>query len=84
VRNFSFTVPQQPWSYAGHYLNMMWRVAVVVEAIPFGLSDMLTDNPSRDEPIVVAPRRAATLPTVPPRASVPPDVTPSRRAKKRG
>jgi hypothetical protein len=77
VRNFTLTAPQQPWSYAGHYINTMWRVLIVVVVIPLGPPDIFSDDPSEDEPIVVAPRRAAKLPTVPPRASVPPDVTPT-------
>jgi hypothetical protein len=84
VRDFTLTVPQQPWSYAGHYINIMWMVRVVVVAIPLDVSDFLTVEPTRDEPIVVAPRRATTLSMPPPSVSVPPDVTPTRRAKKRG
>jgi hypothetical protein len=97
VRNFTLTVPQQPWSYTGRYINIRWRVLVVVVAKPLDVSEMFNVDPSAEAPIVVAPRRAAMLPTVS-RASVPPDVVPpdvvppdvvppdvrrSRRAKKR-
>lgn len=78
VREFALTVPQQPWSYTGHYINVWWRVLVLLDAVPVDLSDMLAAEPSRDELIVVAPRRAATMPPVPPRTHVPPDATPSR------
>jgi len=67
VQPFTLAVPRQPWSYAGHHINIIWQVRVVVD-IP------LASDISSEEPIVVAPRRADTLPTVPPRGYVPPDV----------
>jgi hypothetical protein len=67
VRRFTLTVPQQPWSYAGHYINIIWQVRVIVD-IPFA------PDISSEEPIVVAPRRAGRGPTVPPPSYVPPDI----------
>jgi hypothetical protein len=65
-QSFTLTVPQMPWSYDGKYIDIIWQVRVVVD-IPHGFD-------SRAEaPIVVAPRRAGTLPAVPPRINVPPD-----------
>lgn len=28
---FHFTLPQEPWSYAGYYINIIWEVEVVVD-----------------------------------------------------
>jgi hypothetical protein len=67
VQSFTLPVPQQPWSYAGHYIHIIWRVLVVVD-IPFS-RDIRTEAP-----IAVAPRRTGRLPKVPPRVTVPPDV----------
>src|SRR5215204_6129059 len=33
--SFSFRLPDHPWSYAGHYINIIWEVTVTV-AVPFG------------------------------------------------
>jgi hypothetical protein len=51
VQSFALTVPDAPWSYAGHYVNIVWRVLIVVD-IRFGR------DIRHDEPIVVAPQRA--------------------------
>lgn len=48
--SFSFTLPDQPWSYAGHYINIIWEVTATV-AVPFGRDIKQT------EPIVVSARR---------------------------
>ena len=50
THGFELTLPDQPWSYAGHYINIIWEVTVTV-AIPFAR------DVKRTEPIVVVPRR---------------------------
>jgi hypothetical protein len=65
-QSFTLTVPQMPWTYAGNYIDIIWRVLVVVD-IP------LAFDIKAEAPIVAAPRRAGRLPPVPPRTSVPPD-----------
>jgi hypothetical protein len=67
VQCFTLTVPRQPWTYAGHYIDIIWQVRVIVD-IPFAL------DISNEESIVVAPLRAGRGPTVPPPSYVPPDV----------
>lgn len=67
VQRFTLTVPRQPWTYAGHYINIVWEVRVIVD-IPFA-----TDI-SSEESLIVAPRRAGSRPTVAPPGYVPPDV----------
>jgi hypothetical protein len=51
IRDFTLSVPNDPWSYAGHYVNIIWEVIVVAD-IP------LARDVIRKEPIVVAPHRA--------------------------
>lgn len=51
IRDFTLSVPNDPWSYAGHYVNIIWEIIVVAD-IPFA-RDVI-----RKEPIVVAPHRA--------------------------
>lgn len=29
--SFNFTLPDAPWSYAGHYINIIWEVVVEVD-----------------------------------------------------
>jgi hypothetical protein len=50
AQSFSLTLPPLPWSYAGHYINIIWQVLVVVD-IPFAR------DIRREEAIIVAPRR---------------------------
>lgn len=52
IRDFTISVPKAPWSYAGHYINIIWEVIVVV-CIPFAL-DVI-----RKEQVIVAPKRAS-------------------------
>ena len=52
THSFVLTLPGQPWSYAGHYINIVWEVTATM-AIPF------TRDIKRTEPIVVVPRRLA-------------------------
>lgn len=65
VRNFTLSVPQQPWSYTGELINIIWQVVVVVD-IPHAF------DIHAEETIVVAPRRLAR-PTTTQRTYVPPD-----------
>ena len=67
VQSFTLTVPQQPWSYTGHYIDIIWQVSVVVD-IRVGLDITV------EEPIVVAPRRVGWVSAEPPPSYVPPDV----------
>jgi hypothetical protein len=48
--SFAVALPHEPWSYAGHYINIIWEITVVI-AIPFA-ADI-----KHAEQIVVAPRR---------------------------
>lgn len=50
IQEFNLTVPSVPWSYAGHYINVIWEVIVVVDR-PFA-RDVI-----RKEAVVVAPRQ---------------------------
>ncbi len=72
VQSFTLTVPQMPWTYAGDYINIIWRVLVVVDI-------RLAFDIRAEAPIVAAPRRAGRLPPVPPRTNVPPDALPDGR-----
>lgn len=29
--DFSFTLPRGPWSYAGHYINIIWQILVTID-----------------------------------------------------
>jgi hypothetical protein len=29
--DFAFTLPQEPWSFAGHYINIVWSVNVKID-----------------------------------------------------
>jgi hypothetical protein len=52
IRDFNLTLPKDPWSYAGHYINVIWEVIVVLD-ISFA-RDVI-----RKEQIVVVPQRAS-------------------------
>lgn len=28
---FSFTLPQEPWSYTGHYINIIWAISIEID-----------------------------------------------------
>ena len=47
---FALDLPREPWSFAGHYVSIVWDVRVIVD-IPLG-----TDLEAI-QPIIVAPRR---------------------------
>ena len=46
--SFRFTLPNGPWSYAGHYVNIIWEVDV---SIDLALARDLRDQ----QPFVLAP-----------------------------
>jgi hypothetical protein len=47
---FAYDLPRQPWSFAGHYVTIVWDVRVIVD-IPLG-SDL-----QAVQPFILAPRR---------------------------
>jgi hypothetical protein len=49
-RSFNFNAPREPWSYAGHYINIVWEVKVTID-IP------LATDVNQSLPFVVTPRR---------------------------
>lgn len=49
-RSFSFNTPREPWSYAGHYISIVWEVKVTID-IP------LATDVNQSLPFVLAPRR---------------------------
>jgi hypothetical protein len=49
--DFNFGLPREPWSYAGHYVSIIWEIAVVVD-IP------LATDINAQQPFILAPRRA--------------------------
>jgi hypothetical protein len=50
VGRFAFDLPDGPWSFAGHYINIIWEVLLVVD-IPMA-SDIRAS-----QPFILAPRR---------------------------
>jgi sporulation-control protein spo0M len=48
---FHLTLPDQPWSYAGHYINILWELTADID-LPLAV------NPKSKYPIVVRPREA--------------------------
>lgn len=46
---FSLQLPHQPWSFAGHYINIIWEVVVEID-VPLAL------DIRQAYPIIVAPR----------------------------
>ncbi len=47
---FQFRLPGAPWSYAGHYVNIVWGIAVEVD-VPWSV------NPRHEQPFILAPSR---------------------------
>jgi len=77
LQRFTLTVPWQPWSYHGYYINIVWQVGVVADIPHWG-------DIGIEEIILIAPR-AGRLTTEPRHTNVPPGVTHRQhRAKKRG
>jgi hypothetical protein len=50
TQNFGFALPAEPWSFAGHYINIIWEVQVVVD-IP------MAPDMHAEQPFILAPRR---------------------------
>ena len=50
-KDFNFTLPREPWSFAGHYVNIVWEIAVVID-LPMA-RDIV-----QAEQFILAPRRA--------------------------
>ena len=48
---FHFTLPQEPWSYAGYYVNIIWELEIVID-IPRAV------DPKASSPFILAPRQA--------------------------
>ena len=47
---FRFTLPREPWSYAGQYINIVWEIAVRLD-LP------MARDPERGQRFIMAPRR---------------------------
>jgi hypothetical protein len=47
--DFAFMLPREPWSYAGHYVNIVWEIEVEVD-VPWAV------NLRRSQPFVMALR----------------------------
>lgn len=52
-QSFSFTLPSEPWSYAGYYINIVWEITVTVD-VPFAW------DINRTKQIVVAPQNTGS------------------------
>jgi hypothetical protein len=48
-QQFNIVLPNEPWSYAGYYINIIWELRVIID-IPFS-----TDI-NANQPFVLAPR----------------------------
>jgi hypothetical protein len=48
---FRLTIPDQPWSYSGHYINILWELVADID-LPLAI------NPKSKYPILVRPRGA--------------------------
>lgn len=47
--DFSFTTPRGPWSYSGHYVNIIWEIIVTVD-VPMG------GDPKATLPFILSPQ----------------------------
>ncbi|MBI3910386.1 MAG: ribosomal protein L7/L12 [Armatimonadetes bacterium] len=56
VYPFRFVLPREPWSYAGHYVNIVWEIAVDVD-VPWSV------NPRYSQPFAMAPHMEAAMAT---------------------
>jgi hypothetical protein len=48
--SFEFVLPQEPWSYTGHYINIVWEVMV-------GIDLSWQTDPTQTVTLIVAPKR---------------------------
>jgi len=46
--DFALALPHEPWSYAGHYVNIVWAVVVDIDVA-------WAVNPKQNQPFVMAP-----------------------------
>ncbi|MEJ2550470.1 MAG: hypothetical protein P8Z42_10845 [Anaerolineales bacterium] len=46
--SFHFRLPDEPWSYAGHYINIVWRVEVSIDLA-------MTVDPRAAKPFILVP-----------------------------
>ena len=49
-QNFRFDLPREPWSFAGHYINIIWEIDVVID-LP------MAADIHKTQPFVLAPHR---------------------------
>ncbi len=49
--SFQFTIPEQPWSYEGHYIKVIWKVEVSIDL-------SWARDPNQEQMILVEPDRA--------------------------
>lgn len=50
---FSFILPQKPWSYQGHYVSIVWQLVIQLD-VPWAT------DPEKIVPLVLQPDRAST------------------------
>lgn len=48
---FDFQLPEEPWSYEGHYISIVWAIAVQLD-VPWGR------DVKHEEPFLLVPERA--------------------------
>lgn len=48
--DYAFTLPGQPWSYEGHYINIVWAITFVID-VPWGR------DIQHQEPFILSPQR---------------------------
>lgn len=48
--DFEFVLPQEPWSYTGHYINIHWEIMV-------GIDLSWQTDPTQTVQLVVSPKR---------------------------
>jgi hypothetical protein len=46
--SFHFSLPDEPWSYAGHYINIVWQVEVSIDLA-------MTVDPRAAKPFILVP-----------------------------
>ena len=46
--DFAFALPNAPWSYAGHYINIVWEIEVDID-VPWAT------NPKQSYPFILTP-----------------------------
>ena len=51
---FDFQLPEEPWSYEGHYVSVVWAIAVQLD-VPWGKDVKV------EEPFLLLPERGETL-----------------------